>query len=1114
VRVDSSAAPATSITNLARVDALTAQVDTTVANDSDIATATITSSDIQVTKRLLDLADDTVQIGDTLTFQVVARNLGPFANTNVQIHDDYPGTLAYLSNTTSQGTYDDGTRVWTVGSMAVADSAFMNFTMVAQDTATAAGNFASWFDATLRDHNSLNDTATVTVTTVPDVADVVVFKSVDKSQANAGETVTFTLSVQNFTASGTLTEVVVRDTLPTGLTFVEATPSLGSYDGTDWRIPLLPESTTVSLQIQATADSTAGGSVLTNTAFRVESAEYTDTNAANDTVSASVNVLFSDMAVTLAVNDSVPQVGDTLTFTVWVNDSTGFDAAADSLVQITYLLPAGLTYVTHFESFGTYTPGTGLWDLDNLGSSNRFLQIIAAVDEGVQGDTLINVASLTSAWPWDNTPEDNVATLSIAPQLDLEAVLTRYNPETPLFDAGGEPGWQLGIVNHSSVTVTNVVVVDTLSPNWNGFTYFEGFPTLPPDSLSFEWTIPSILPGDTVFDWFGASYPAVAVGTILTQEVRIAAADQLTTNPENDTDADTAVVASGAVDLSVTQTVDNPTPFEGDNITYTVTVSNVGTTDVWEEFAVLDSLGSFQTPISQVVSSGYVDADTDTWYVPSLAAGSSETFDFTVRIAAGTADSTLTNRAITGPFTGGQYDTNAANDTAHASVDVVGSDMLVTMTADNPVPAVGTSVLFEVSVDNAPEPREADSLLVQVTLPAGVTYEFHEWPWGTDYNPETGVWRIFKIEEGWAGFPTSLGIQTTVQAGTQGTTLEATAEIIQAWPADRPDGNADTVSIEPQLDLALAGIRYTETAAYDDAAGSVDFGLTVTNSSNVWVYDVVVRDSVTSGFETITYTEMFSGDMRATLIPPRSFEWVIDSIAPAGTAGMSFGADYPILPAGTALSNHGWIVSATEATTNPANDTIVDPATVQESVVDVAVSISEVPQGRSVIYLLECQTSVSAIYQVTATNSGPRPATNVVVHDTIPASVSFTGGDPSVGSWGVAGGVGVWTIPTLASGQTATLTFQGTFSALGSYSINARTVSLDQTDTQPSNNDDQWPQTVDPGLCEQDLDLEAFAPIAPSGSAVGPAGPLGPTSQPALPERRWALESYAKAERA
>jgi hypothetical protein len=75
-------------------------------------------------------------------------------------------------------------------------------------------------------------------------------------------------------------------------------------------------------------------------------------------------------------------------------------------------------------------------------------------------------------------------------------------------------------------------------------------------------------------------------------------------------------------------------------------------------------------------------------------------------------------------------------------------------------------------------------------------------------------------------------------------------------------------------------------------------------------------------------------------------------------------------------------------------------------------------------------------------------------------------------------------------------------------------VSLDQTDTDPLNNAAQQSVEAFFVIGDQQLDLEAFAPIAPWGPAVGPAGPLGPSEQPALPERRWALESYAKAERA
>jgi uncharacterized repeat protein (TIGR01451 family) len=59
----------------------------------------------------------------------------------------------------------------------------------------------------------------------------------------------------------------------------------------------------------------------------------------------------ADLALAKSVNDPIPNVGDTVTFTVTLTD-LGPDAA--TTVRVTDLLPTGLTFVSVTPSQGTY----------------------------------------------------------------------------------------------------------------------------------------------------------------------------------------------------------------------------------------------------------------------------------------------------------------------------------------------------------------------------------------------------------------------------------------------------------------------------------------------------------------------------------------------------------------------------------------------------------------------------------------------------------------------------------------------------------------------------------------------------------------------------------------
>ena len=100
----------------------------------------------------------------------------------------------------------------------------------------------------------------------------------------------------------------------------------------------------------------------TNTAT-VSDADQFDPNTGNNTASATETPQQADLALTKTVSDPTPNVGDTITFTVTLTNQ-GPDAATG--VQVTDLLPAGLTFVSATPSQGSYISGTGVWTVGTV----------------------------------------------------------------------------------------------------------------------------------------------------------------------------------------------------------------------------------------------------------------------------------------------------------------------------------------------------------------------------------------------------------------------------------------------------------------------------------------------------------------------------------------------------------------------------------------------------------------------------------------------------------------------------------------------------------------------------------------------------------------------------
>src|SRR5262249_26243764 len=145
------------------------------------------------------------------------------------------------------------------------------------------------------------------------------------------------------------------------LTLLSATPSQGTYTaGTGlWDVGTVIAGTP---QTRSEERRVGKDGALRKTGT-ISFADQFDPNTTNNTASATETPQQADLSVSKTVSNPTPNVGDPITFTVTLSD-LGPDAATN--VQLTDLLPAGLTFVSATPSQGTYLPGTGLWDVGTV----------------------------------------------------------------------------------------------------------------------------------------------------------------------------------------------------------------------------------------------------------------------------------------------------------------------------------------------------------------------------------------------------------------------------------------------------------------------------------------------------------------------------------------------------------------------------------------------------------------------------------------------------------------------------------------------------------------------------------------------------------------------------
>src|SRR6202011_2056929 len=253
---------------------------------------------------------------------------------------------------------------WNIG--AIGSGASVTLSLIATVTATGSlTNTATKSAENETDPNLSNDTASVTITgQAPDL-------TIAKSHVGSfvrGSTGSYSVTVSNIGPVATSGLVTATDPLPAGLT-----PSIAS--GTGWSCGIAAQTVTCTRSdaLAAAASypvvtitvavSLSATSPLINTATVAGGNEI---NTANDSASDSTTITSqADIGVAKIASSGTVTVGSNVTFTITASNLGPSNATG---VHITDLLPAGLTFVSAVPSQGTYTSGTGVWNIGAIAS--------------------------------------------------------------------------------------------------------------------------------------------------------------------------------------------------------------------------------------------------------------------------------------------------------------------------------------------------------------------------------------------------------------------------------------------------------------------------------------------------------------------------------------------------------------------------------------------------------------------------------------------------------------------------------------------------------------------------------------------------------------------------
>jgi uncharacterized repeat protein (TIGR01451 family) len=199
----------------------------------------------------------------------------------------------------------------------------------------------------------------------------------------------------------------------------------------------------------------------------------------------------------------------------------------------------------------------------------------------------------------------------------------------------------------SIAAATGVVVTDSLPAGVTFVSAVAGEGAYNPNTDT--WTGLVLDPGESRTLTITVTVNAGTAGQTLTNTAGIDG-DQPDPNAGNNTSTVSVVVnpnQPASVDLSVQKTVDDPTPGEGQLLTFTIAVASAATSSgPATGITVTDNLPASVTFVSATASEGTYNPATDVWSGLALAPGESQTLTITVTVNAGAAGQALSNTAI------------------------------------------------------------------------------------------------------------------------------------------------------------------------------------------------------------------------------------------------------------------------------------------------------------------------------------------------------------------------------------------------------------------------------------------------------------------------------------
>jgi uncharacterized repeat protein (TIGR01451 family) len=658
------------------------------------------------------------------------------------------------------------------------------------------------------------------------------------------------------------------------------------------------------------------------------------------------------------------QAGAQITYTL-VYSNTGNETATG--VVITDALDPNVDYVTASPAPTGGLPGTPYWSVEDLAvSESGQITVTVAVTRPLPNGTVVtNRASMDC----DQTDAVTVEVDTVVQSAPVLSLVKRGAPDP--VEAGAQLGYTLTYTNTGNEIASGVVITDLLDEN---VTYVDADPPAQGTGRVRYWTIDDLVPDEP-----GQVRITVTVdsplpnGTMLTNTAWLAS-DQ--TDPLSVTQ-ETTVHSSPL--LTITK-VDDPDPVPaGEILYYTVVITNSGN----EHASSVSVVEEYDPNVSFVFANPAPDSGTGNrvWSFPSLDVGDHQSIQILVRVASPIAVGTV----LTNVVSVGSAETSPVTTTE--TTEVLSQPQIEVTQTDDPDPVDAGGVLrYVIGYENTGT-AEATGVVITDTYDSRVSFE------DAIPDPTAGdnVWSIGSLDAGDSGsIVVWMDVDTPLPNGTV-----LTNTVTAASNETAPEVFTTTTQVTSAPDLALTIVDQPDPV---EAGAPLTYTLRYTNTGNADATGVVITATLDSNVSFSTSTPGPTGGSGQV------WYWETDDIlGEGGSGGIVVYVDVELpLTNGTILDFAAQLVDL-------EGDSLEQTAQTQVSSAPILSLVKS--DGIQTAYAGDRLT-----YVLTYSNTGNENAADVVISDTLPASVDFVDCEVAGDDCGLeAPGTAVFRIPEVVA---------------------------------------------------------------------------------------------------